>query len=94
MENNEQKKTIDPIFVEPEMVEDIPLSRLEQVKESARNIRRRMRRTRFPQIGMILTAAAAVIVLLALIAAPVLPGVALAVMLIRCCRSAFRAQTA
>ena len=94
MENQEQKKNKPPIFVEPEMVEDIPLTRLEQMKESARNVRRRMRRIRFPRFGTLLAAAAAVVVLLALIAAPILPGAALIFMLVRCCRSAFRAQTA
>ena len=91
MEQNEQKKKFDPIFVEPEMIEEIPLSRAERLREKARGLRRRIR---LPQIRTVLMFAAAALVLLALIAAPILPGIALAVMLVKCCRSAFRAQTA
>ena len=43
---------------------------------------------------LVLTAAAVLLVLLALIAAPVLPGVALLVWIVKSCRPAFRARTA
>ena len=94
MENSEYRKNAEPIFVEPERVEDIPLTRMQRMQERAGNMRRRLKAIRLPGIGTVLAAAAAVIVLIALIAAPVLPLAALAVMLVKCCRSAFRAQTA
>ena len=43
---------------------------------------------------LLVSAAPFIRALLALIAAPVLPLAAIAVMIVRCCRSAFRAQTA
>ena len=94
MENNEYRKNAQPIFVEPERVEEIPLNRMQRLQECARNMWRRMKAIRLPNIGTVLAAAAAVIVLIALMAAPVLPLAAMAVMLVKCCRSAFRAQTA
>ena len=93
MEQNE-RKNMKIVFVEPEAVEDIPLSRAERIRESARNLRRRMKRFRFPKIGTVLTSAALAAVLLLLIAAPALPVIAVIMMLACCCRSAFRAQTA
>ena len=94
MENKEYRRNMQPIFIEPEMVEDIPLTRLERIKERARSIRYRTKQIRWPGVGTVLAVAAAVIVMIALIAAPVLPLAAMAVMIVRCCRAAFRAQTA
>ena len=91
MEQNERKNQTAPIFVEPEMVEDMPLSRSQRMRERMKNIRRRIR---LPQLSAVLTAAAVVLVLLALIAVPVLPGVALLVWIVKSCRPAFRARTA
>lgn len=91
MEQNERKNQTQPIFVEPEMVEDIPLSRFQRLQERIRNIRCKVR---LPKIQMLLTVAAAAVLLLALIAAPVLPGIALIYLLLRSFRPAFRARTA
>jgi len=91
MEQNERKNQAAPIFVEPEMVEDIPLSRFQRLRENAQNIRRRVR---LPKLSVLLTAAAVILVLLALIAAPVIPGIALIYLLARSFRPAFRARTA
>ena len=93
MEQNE-RKNMKIVFVEPEAVEDLPLSRAERIKESARNLCRRMKRFRLPGIKTILTAAAALLVLLVLIAAPLLPVIGAVMMALSCFRSAFRAQTA
>ena len=43
MENNEYRKNAQPIFVEPERVEEIPLTRMQRMQERARNMRRRMK---------------------------------------------------
>ena len=91
MDWNEQKRNANPIFVEPEMIEDIPLPRREKVKEGMRNIRRRAQKMNFLKVGM---AMAAAVLVLALLAAPILPFAALIFLLVRSCRSAFRAQTA
>lgn len=93
MEQNERKNVI-PLYIEPEAVEDLPLSQAEKIREKTRNLHERLRRIRFPKIGMILTAAAAVLVLLMLIAAPLLPVLAIIIMFSRCFRPAFRARTA
>ena len=93
MEQNE-RKNMKIVFVEPEAVEDLPLSGMEKTKEYARNLRRRMKRLRFPKTGTILTAAAALMLLIALIAVPLLPVIAAVMLAVSCCRSAFRAQTA
>ena len=94
MENNEYRRSMQPIFIEPEMVEDIPLTRMQRMRERANYIRRRMKKVHLPGAEMVLTVIAAAVVLAALIAAPVLPLIAMVVMLVICCRSAFRAQTA
>lgn len=91
MDWNEHKRNATPIFVEPEMVEDMPLSRSQRLRERMKNIRRRIR---LPQLSAVLTVAAVVLVLLALIAVPVLPGVALLVWLVKSCRPAFRTRAA
>lgn len=93
MEQNERKNMI-PIFVEPEMVEDMPLSRTERIRECARKLCRRAQRIRFPKIKTVLIVMAAAAVLIALIAAPVLPLIAAAMLLVSSFRSAFCAQTA
>ena len=90
MEQNERKNR-NIIFVEPEMVEDMPLSRMERIREGARNIRHRMGRVRFHGVGPALMLASVALALLVLIALPVAAAVMLAV---SCLRSAFRAQTA
>ena len=93
MEQNERKNMI-PVFVEPEMIEDLPLTRSERFKEYAKNIRRKAQRIRLPKAGTVLIFMAAAAVLLALIAVPVLPLIAVAMLLVSSFRSAFRAQTA
>ena len=94
MDQNEQKRTMNAIFVEPEMVEDIPLSRMERLKDRVRGLRCAIRRSRFLKEETLTIAAAVVLVLLALLAVPALPVIALIAMLANCCRSAFRVQTA
>ena len=91
MEQNERKNQPQPIFVEPERVEDIPLSSFQRMCERVKGVRSRIR---FHRIGMRLTAAAVILVLLALIAVPVIPGIALIYLLVRSFRPAFRARTA
>ena len=84
------------IFVEPEMIEDIPLTGREKWKESMRNARRAVRSAirRLPRPGVLLMAVAALLILLALVAMPYLPAAALLIAAVLRCRSAFRAQTA
>ena len=93
MEQNE-RKNMNPIFVEPEMVEDLPLSHTDRLKEGAKKLCCRLKRIRLPKFGTILSAVSLLLVLLALLAAPVLPVVAMLILLFRSFRSAFRMQTA
>lgn len=96
MDNRYKADAANTIFAEPEMIEDIPLTGREKIKESMRNFRRTARSAikRLPHPGVLLMAAAALVVLLALIAMPYLPVAALLIAAVLRCRSAFRAQTA
>lgn len=92
MENNEQKRNIYPVYIEPERIEDIPLSVWERIKEGARGVLFRAKGIRLP--GMLRLLSGAALALIVLLAAPVLPVAALIALLAGCCRSAFRAQAA